>query len=77
MTNDSLVLIVNTTAYGRSKKYKLGDTSGATLATTPTSARIRRRMADTAAARMVAEAARSKLRGSSKGKRKRAAVRLR
>ena len=31
MTNDSLVSIVNTTVYGRSKKYKLEDTSEVTL----------------------------------------------
>ena len=31
MTNDSLVSIVSTTVYGRSKKYKLGDTSEITL----------------------------------------------
>ena len=31
MTNDSLVSIVNTTVYGRSKKYKLGGTSEVTL----------------------------------------------
>ena len=31
MTNDSLVSIVNTTVYGRSKKYKLEDTSEITL----------------------------------------------
>ena len=31
MTNDSLVSIVNTTVYGRSKKYRLEDTSEVTL----------------------------------------------
>ena len=31
MTNGSLVSIVNTTVYGRSKKYKLEDTSEVTL----------------------------------------------
>ena len=31
MANDSLVSVVNTTVYSRSKKYKLGDTSKITL----------------------------------------------